>query len=155
MAKKQAVQYINAYVSGNIAYELAPKPAPKKRVRLPKPRKERKLLLRIYPTALLGIMAAVILLVMLTAGVLQLQASRKEAAALETYIQTLNQENVRLQQQYQNGYDLEEIEKIAIAMGFVPVDQVPQIPIHADVPQPAQQPNPWEEFWAFLTGLFA
>ncbi len=155
MAKKQAVQYINAYVSGNTAYELAPKPAPKKRVRLPKPRKEKKLLLRIYPTAVLGITAAIVLLVMLTAGVLQLQSARDEAAALESYIQTLNRQNAQLQQQYQSGYDLEEIRKIATAMGFVPVEQVPQIPIRADVPQPVQQPTAWEEFWAFLTGLFA
>lgn len=155
MAKKQAIQYINAYVSGSTAYELTPKPAPKKRVRLPKPRREQKLLLRIYPAAVLGITAAVVLLVMLTAGVLQLQSARKEVAALETYIQTLNQENARLQQQYENGYDLEEIEKIATAMGYVPITQVPTIPIQVDVPQPVQQPNKWEEFWAFLTELFA
>ena len=50
---------------------------------------------------------------------------------------------------------LDEIEKIAQAMGMVPQSQIPQVEIEVNVPQQESQPTAWESFFAFLTGLFA
>jgi cell division protein FtsL len=156
MARQPEVQYINAYVSGSIAYQLNTMPArKKKKVTLPKPRREKKTVVRLDPVAICGIAMAAVLLVLLVVGFARLQDARAEAAALESYVSDLREENKQLQDTYSAGYDLEEIEKIAQAMGMVPQSQIPQVEIEVNVPQQESQPTAWESFCAFLTGLFA
>ncbi len=156
MVKQPEVQYINAYVSGSMAYQLQTQPvSKKKKVKLPKYRRERKLAMRIDPVAVGGILVASLLMVLLVLGFFRLQNARAETAAMEAYVNALQEENRQLQDTYSSGYDLEEIEKIATAMGMVPQNRIPQIPIEVHVPQQEVQPTAWESFCAFLTGLFA
>lgn len=156
MARQPEVQYINAYVSGSMAYQLNTVPVRKrKKVSLPKPRREKKVVVRLDPVAIGGIVMAAVLLILLVVGFARLQDARAEAAAMESYVSDLREENKQLQDTYSAGYDLEEIEKIAQAMGMVPQDQIPQINIEVTVPQQESQPTTWESFCAFLTGLFA
>ena len=56
MARQPDIQYINAYVSGNIAYQMDVQPARKKRVRLPKPKAKKQMVLHVDPVAVLAIM---------------------------------------------------------------------------------------------------
>lgn len=156
MARQPEVQYINAYVSGSMAYQLNTVPVrKKKKVRLPKLRREKKIVVRLDPVAITGIAMAAVLLILLVVGFARLQDARAEAAALESYVSDLREENKQLQDTYSAGYDLEEIEKIAQAMGMVPQSQIPQVGIEVTVPQQEIQPTAWEAFCAFLTGLFA
>jgi len=156
MARQPEVKYINAYVSGSMAYQLNTAPArKKKRVTLPKPRREKKVVVRLDPVAICGIAMAAVLLVLLVVGFTRLQDARAEAAALESYVSDLWEENKQLQDTYSSGYDLDEIEKVAQAMGMVPQSQIPQVEIEVNVPQQESQPTAWESFFAFLTGLFA
>ena len=102
-----------------------------------------------------GIAIALVLLVLLGVGFVRLQTAQAEAKALEDYVVSLQEKNDRLYAEYSAGYDLAEIEKIALAMGMVPSSQVPHISMDVTVPQQEAEPTAWENFCAFLTGLFA
>lgn len=154
MASKPEIRYINAYVSGNIAYQIE-QPARKKRVRLPKPRQEKKTMIAVDPIAVGSIVVAALLMVLLVVGFVRLQNARAEEIALEKYVLSLQQENQQLKEAYASGYDLEEIEKIALAMGMVPASHAQQISLSVTVPEEIPEPTAWESFYAFLTGLFA
>lgn len=104
---------------------------------------------------MVGILLAVVMLTAMAVSVFRLRSARAEEQALERYVSTLQQENARLEQTYRQGYDLDEIEKIALAMGLVPVDQAAKLPIEVTPIQPAPEPGVWASVWAFLRGLFA
>ena len=158
MTRQHDIRYINSYVSGNVAYQMETKPEkPKKSARLPKPRKQQMTVIQVEPVAILGIATAVVLLVMMAVGWFQLLQARQETVAMQNYVQMLEQQNQELKDTYHAGYDLEEIEKTALAMGMVPKDQVTHIQVPLAVPpaQPQQTYTVWEKLWIFLTGLFA
>ncbi len=155
MAKQPEIRYINAYVSGSAAYQLDEPVRKKKQVKLPKMRREKKAVIALDPVAVCGIAAAAVMLVLLLVGFVRLQNARAEVASLENYVSILEQENARLSDTYKAGYDLEEIEKIALAMGLVPSSQVTHISVPVTIPYEAPEPTVWETICAFLTGLFA
>ena len=155
MAKGPEIRYINAYVSGNIAYQIEQPVRNKKRVRLPKPRQEKKTMIAVDPIAVGSIVVAALLMVLLVAGFVRLQDARAKTIALERYVSSLRMENQQLKDTYASGYDLDEIEQIAQAMGMVPASQVQQISLSVTVPEKIPEPTAWESFCAFLTGLFA
>lgn len=155
MARQPEIRYINAYVSGTMAYRLEEPVTKKKQVKLPQMRRRKKTVVALDPVAIGGIVVAGIMLVLLLAAFVRLQNARTEVKQLQNYVSVLQQENLELQDTYAFGYDLEEIEKIALAMGMVPSSQVPQISVSVTVPHAAPEPTAWESFCAFLTGLFA
>ena len=156
MARQPEIQYINAAVCGSCAYQLDFRPLrKKKKAQLPKMKREKKKVIAIDPVALMSIGVACVLFVLMVAGFCRLQDARAETAALSNYVSTLQEQNAQLRDTYEAGYDLEEIEKIALAMGKVPASQVPQISIQVEVPEEVEEPTAWENFYAFLTGLFA
>lgn len=157
MARKPDIRYINQYISGTAAPNLVPQPVRRKKIQLPKPRvrENRELLLQVDPFAIAGIVVAAILLVLMFVGVTRLYAQRAEVSASAQYLEKLQTENVQLKDTYTAGYDLEEIERIALALGMVPKDTLIQDHIHVKVPAPVQEPTRWENFWNFVTGLFA
>lgn len=155
MARYPEVQYINAYVSGSMAFQCAPQ-ANSKKATLPKPRKKKRIILRVDPVAIVGIVLAFVCMTMLIGGFMRLQDARAEAAMLESYVADLETENQQLQEVYSAGYDLEEVEKIALAIGMIPRDEVTTVTIDAPVLlEEPEKPTGWEAFWSFLTGLFA
>ena len=157
MANKPDIRYINYYISGTAAPNLAPRPTRQKKPQLPKPRvrEDRELLLQIDPFAIAGIVVAAVLLVLMCVGVTRLYAQKAEVSANVQYLEKLQTENVQLQDTYAAGYNLEEIEKIALALGMVPKDSLVREEIQVTVPAPQQEPTRWENFWSFVTGLFA
>ncbi len=157
MANKPDIRYINYYISGTAAPNLAPQPTRRKKPQLPKPRvrEERELLVQFDPFAIAGIVVAVVLLVLMCVGVTRLYAYRAEVSANAQYLERLQAQNVQLQDTYTSGYNLEEIEKIAIALGMVPKDTLVREEIQVTIPAPQQEPTRWENFWSFVTGLFA
>ena len=56
---------------------------------------------------------------------------------------------------YHDAYNLEEIEKTAMALGMVPVDQVAHRTIDVTAPMPEENISLWEQVGTFLSGLFA
>ena len=90
-------------------------------------------------------------------GVNQLVNARQEAMQMEEYVAQLQAENHELSQKYAEGYDLSIVEKTALNMGMVPVEQAPQITIQVQMPEveTVQSVTLWEQITTFLTGLFA
>ena len=157
MVKQPDVRYINAYVSGSVAYQMEKKPI-HKTVKLPNQRKKKKVIVRVDPVSILSIFTAAVLLIMLCVGFVKLQKAREETASLESYVHSLQAENMALQNKYDSSYDLEEIREIALAMGMVPMEQLETVQISVPVveaEEQAQEPSGWEAFCTFLAGLFA
>ena len=50
MAKQREIQYVNAYVSGSMAYKMA-MPEQRKTAKLPKPRRKNLLVIHVDPAA--------------------------------------------------------------------------------------------------------
>ncbi len=155
MARQPEIQYINAYVSGSTAYQLETPVRKKKQVKLPKMRRQKKAVIALDPVAVGSIVVAAVMLVLLLVGFARLQNAREQVADMERYVSSLQQQNMQLRDTYTSGYDLDEIEKIALAMGMVPSSQVPQVSVSVTVPHVQQPPTAWESFCAFLMGLFA
>lgn len=155
MARQPDVKYINAYVSGTTAYKMEPLQPGKRQVRLPRQKKRRALVIRLDPVAIFGAVAALVMAVFLLVGGVQLGFVRHEAQVLEGYVSALQQENQQLQDTYSESYDLDEIRRIAIAMGMVPMSQVQVVEVPVIIPQIPPQPTPWESFRTFVAELFA
>jgi hypothetical protein len=155
MARKPDVQYIRLYTDGSAARKVAPV-EPWKTARLPKVKRSKKIVIHIDPIATLGLIVAAVMLTLMLVGIVQMKQAKHEAAVMEAYVDTLREKNEALRTEYEAGYDLEEIERMALALGMVPMDEVQHITI--DMPQvQLEQPEPgtWQRVWTFLTGLFA
>jgi hypothetical protein len=153
---KPEVRYINAYVSGTAVPQ--PEEAPQKRpsAKLPPIKKtQQQKCIQVDVMAVAGILTALAMCVMLVSGLVQMNQAQKEATMFREYVAALQSENTQLMNTYTSGYDLEEVQSIAQTMGMVPVNQVPHIPVQVNVPEIPQEPSAWENFWAFLTGMFA
>ena len=165
MARQEDIRYINSFVSGNVAYQIEPKEnRPSITAQLPKlpkqpkVRERKELQLIVEPVALVGVVLAAVLLVMLAVGALQLMDARADERIMEQYVQSLREENTRLQDTYHSGYDLERVEEIALAMGMVPVEEVEHIQVSLAMPVETpeiQEPGFWTRVLTFLTGLCA
>lgn len=155
MAMQPEVRYINAYVSGTAAPQPEKRPQKKPPVQLPKVKKQQKWLIPVDMVALGGILAAVVLSVLLIIGLVQMSRAQQEAEMFRDYALSLQEENAELRDTYASSYDLEEVRDIALAMGMVPVEEVPHLQMQVVPPQATQEPTVWESFWAFLVGLFA
>ena len=155
MAKQPEVRYINAYVSGSVAYQPERKPQKKQMVRLPKARKQKRNVIAVDAAALGGIVAAVVLAIIMIINVVQLNQAQAEANQLRAYVETLQTENEQLQDTYTSNYDMEEIRDIALTLGMVPAEQVTHMRMQMAAPQVVEEPTAWESFWAFMVGMFA
>ena len=154
MARQPDIQYIRYYTDGSAARKVAPL-APLKTLKLPKIRLKKRITLRIDPLAIAGILMAVVMSVLMVVGMVKLETASQELQTMESYVQTLSQENVQLQQTFREGYDLEEVKTTALALGLVPKDQVQHITLRVPPEQVVEEPTSWERFCTFLTGLFA
>ena len=74
---------------------------------------------------------------------------------MSAYVETLREENVQLQQNYTESYDIEQIERTALALGLVPKEQVRHITVTLPQIEEKKEPTSWERFTTFLAGLFA
>lgn len=131
MARQPEIQYIRLYTQGSAArqLEMAPPDRKKPRTRLPKPRREKQMVIRLDPIALCGIVVAAVMLVLMVVGSLRLYRIQQETARMEKYVAALQLENQVLEYTYESGFDLEEIREIALSMGMIPKEDVPQITI--------------------------
>lgn len=156
MARKAEVRYINFYSVGSSAYKLDAMPTPKKQAApAPKQRKARRILLKVDPIALVGVILAFVMLIMMVVGLFRLVDARNQAAEMQAYVTKLEAENRVLTEQYRSSIDPEEIRQIATQMGMVPIEQAQRIEITVPVTEPVQEPTVWETVYTFLVGLFA
>lgn len=154
MARHTDVQYIRFYTEGSAARKVAPV-APLKTIKLPKIKKHKRVTVFVDPMAVAGIAMAVMMAVLMIVGVVRLINARQEMAAMSQYVQTLREENISLTQEFSDGYDIEEIQRTATALGMIPKEQAQHITLRLPEFQEPAEPTAWERFTTFLTGLFA
>lgn len=154
MAQRPDIQYIRFYTDGSAARKAAPV-SYEKTASKPRAKKQKATVIYIDPLAMLGIVAAVVLLVMMVVGLVNFYSAQHQMQVMESYVQDLTQQNQQLQQDYKEGYDLEEIRKIAEALGMVPKEQQESIIINIPAPEKTPEPTIWEKIGTFLSGLFA
>ncbi|MBR4862959.1 MAG: hypothetical protein IKU07_00165 [Oscillospiraceae bacterium] len=156
MAQQPEIQYIRYYADGSAARK-AEFVAPFKTLRLPKLKKKRTQVTVHYidPVAILGILVSVIMLALLVVGVVQLTTANREAKQLERYVHSLEQQNARLQGDFDQALKLEDVQRTADALGLVPMEQVTHITMQLPVVEEPETPDAWDRFVTFLTALFA
>ena len=154
MARHLDVQYVQFYTRGNAACKVAPV-APMPTAKLPRVKKQKRIVLHIDPVAVAGIVMAAFMLVLMAVGVIQLHNAKQSVATLENQVDTLWEEHRQLNAAYEDGYDILDVEKTALALGMVPKDEVTQIVMQVPVSPQEKEPGAWERIYTFLTGLFA
>ncbi len=154
---KHNIEYIQKFYSyGSAAkviefqpvYQEPEKPTPPKRV------KEPVTTICIDPIAFCGIMVAVVMLLVMIAGVIQYGVIAQDHAVMENYVNELREDEILLRHQYTAGYDLAEVEETARALGMIPISEAQTISIRVEVPQKQEDPGFFENVRWFLSGLF-
>lgn len=149
-------RYIQFYTPGTAAVKVKVQEE-HKWAPLPEPKPEKKIAIPVDPVAMVAFAVAVCMLVLMAVGIYQLNATRREVAALEGYVAKLSAENHELKETYSEGYDLNKVRSAALDMGLVPVEEIPQSYIYITMPQAlSEEPaTAWQQFTAYLAGLFA
>ena len=156
MALKPDIMYVSYYTAGSAAYDVERKPAKPKAAPVHKQRRAKKKVIAVDPVAVCGLLIAVVMFFMLVSGVQDYQDSVEQAQRMGVYVEQLKNENVALQNTYDNSYDADAVYEMATAIGMVPKENVEHIQIQMDIPpQEEVQLSFWENVSLFLTGLFA
>ncbi len=159
MARKPDIRYICYYTDGSAARQLEVKTPTRRRAPVMKPRKQKKIVLRIDPVAVGGLLLSTVMLVMMLVGGIQLYTLRQQAQQMRDYVTYLSEQNTSLTEVYESGYDLEAVKKSALALGMIPLEEAQNITISVEVPpapvQQEQNIGMWERMSAFIVDLFA
>lgn len=156
MTQRVDVQYVQFYTNGNTARRMAPA-ASVSTGTLPRLRKKKRIMVYVDPVAILGIAVAVVMLITMTVGLVHLQRVQNQTVQMEQYVEVLRQEHASLQQTYSDACDLEAVEKTALALGMIPMEQARQTTLILPAVQ-TEDPEPvglWNQIGTFLSGLFA
>ena len=156
MTQRMQAQYVQFYIDGSAAKQIQYVPQKKvETVAQPKPKVQKRIRIYVDPVAIFGVVVAVCMMLTLLVGMVHLHAVRQEVQQMEEYVIYLNHQNRTIKKEYAESYTLEDVEKTALALGMVPVDQIEQKTIY--VPEVVVEENPtiWESVGTFLTGLFA
>ena len=149
-------RYIQFYTPGTAAVKVA---VQEEQFWLPisEPKKEKKTIIRVDPISVVGFAVAVCMLILLAVGVGQMNDARREVNALEHYVAQLTAENHALEETYNAGYELWDIEQKALNMGMVPEEEVKNYHIYVQAPYAhvEETPTGWEKVATYLTSLFA
>ena len=157
MAKKSTDHYIRFYTDGSAARQMEPEIPAKKSAR-PRQKKEHKqpVLIQMDPVALCSILVACVMFVVMALGCSVYHDAIAEERAMEAYVTQLQQRNEALDAIYRSGYDLQEVQEAAMAMGMVPASQAVHMTIEMDAaPQEETEQNFMQRITTFLAGLFA
>ena len=155
---KHNIEYIQKFYShGSEAKVIEFKPVYQEEAKPQLPKKEKAPVTTIFidPVAFCGIMVAVVMLVVMVTGLIQLNVISQDHAVMENYVQQLRLENLVMSEQYREGYDLEDIRTSASAMGMIPASEARTISIRVQVPVREPEPTFIDNIVWFLSGLFA
>lgn len=155
MARQPEIQYIRYYTDGSAARKPEVRMPRKKKSVLPKAHRQKKRVIYLDPLAVGGIFVSAVMLVLMLVGSIQLYNVQQYSERMEQYVAELSLENKTLSHTYESGYDLEAVEEVALALGMIPEDQAQTITIHVSAPAAEEESSGWENFFAFLAGIFA
>ena len=154
---KHNIEYIQKFYSyGSEAKVIEFKPVyqePEK-PKLPKREKDPVTTICIDPIAFCGIMVAIVMLLVMVAGMIQFGVVCEDHAVMTNYVNELREDETLLSHQFNAGYDLSVVETTARALGMIPVSEAQTISIRVEVPQKQEDPGFFENVEWFLSGLF-
>ena len=161
MARKADIQYVHHYyTAGSAAKKVAVKVEHKKKplplfepLMMAEP--DQKVIVKIDPLSMAATLVAVALVVMMVVSLFQYSAAHQRNVELQEYVYTLSDEHIRLEQKYQAGFDLNEIETQALALGMIPIEEAQTITVSGSVPAHEAEPTRWERVQRFMSDLFA
>ena len=162
MARKADIQYVHHYyTAGTAAQKVAVKAEPKNKKKplplfepLMMTEPDQKIHIAVDPLSMCATVVAVVLVVMMVVSLFQYSAAHDRNVALKEYQYMLSDENIRLEQKYEAGFDLAEIEIQALALGMIPLEQAKTLQISGNVPAHKAEPTRWERLGLFMSGLF-
>ena len=155
---KHNIEYIQKFYSyGSEAKAVQAQPVRKQEEKplLPKRQKEPVTTVCIDPVAFCGIMVAIVMVLVLMAGMIQYGIIRDDHAVMESYVNELRGEQALNQYLYKAGYDLELVEITARALGMIPVSEAQTITMQVEVPVRPEEPGFIDNLVWFFSGLFA
>ena len=156
MTQRMQSQYVQFYISGSTALQLhSEEPKKAAPVEQAKPRTQKRIRICVDPVAIVGMVVALFLCVAIFVGMFQLNAVRQDVHQMEEYVVYLQHQHKSIKMKYTETYNLEDIEKTALALGMVPADQVRHSRISVVEPVVEEEPSVWENVGTFLSGLFA
>lgn len=157
MERKPDIQYVHQfYIHGSEAQVIELKPVKRQwKTKLPQAVPQKVIQVRLDILSMCAIVVAVTMLVCMMVGMSQLKNWYQANQQMEQYVINLQNENIKLEQDYRNSYDLEDIREKALAIGLVPLDQVQTVAIQVVVSQPEPEPTFWESVEMFFEELFA
>lgn len=157
MAQKLRIEYVQFYTDGSSAKKLdvAAPVKEKEPAFLPKTFVQKRKRIYVDPVAIVGVVVAVCMFFTLAIGMIQLRSAQQDRYNMEQYVIHLQKIHTEREEDYAASYNLEEIEKTALALGMVPLSEVSHAPIDMTEPVVQVEPTIWETVGTFLTGLFA
>jgi len=157
MNQKPKIQYVGQfYVHGSEARQLQPQEQKQQaKTRLPLARLQTIEKIYVDPVALAGIAVAVLMLVTMVLGAVQIKRDWDQYEHVSAYVSELRRENARMSHVYRSSYDLEDIRSKAVAMGMVPKSELKTIAVTVTVPEREPELTRSEEMKRFLEGMFA
>ena len=157
MNQKPKIQYVGQfYVHGSEARALQLQEEKRQaKTKLPLARTQKIEKIYVDPVALAGIAVAVVMLVTMVLGAIQIKRDWDQYELVSSYVSELKKENARKNHAYRMSYDLADIETKALAMGLVPRSDLETVTVSVTVPEKLPQMTRMEEIRFFLEGLFA
>lgn len=107
------------------------------------------------PVAMVAIVAAIVLLIVIAAGITQIQDDWTEYDATAAYLSHLRAENAELALAYQESFELEEIANKAQGLGLVSLEEVKTMTVLVTVAEPEPEPSWFDNVKTFWQGLWA
>ena len=157
MNQKPKIQYVGQfYVHGSEARQLQLQEEKRQaKTRLPLVRFQTIEKIYVDPVALVGIAVAVVMLVTMVLGAVQIKRDWDQYERVSAYVSELKRENARMSHAYHASFDLEDIRSKALAMGMVPKSELQTMAVTVTVPEKEPELTRTEEIRLFLEGLFA
>ena len=157
MNQKPKIQYVGQfYVHGSEARQLQLQEQKRQaKTKLPLARIQKIEKIYVDPVALAGIAVAVVMLVTMVLGAIQIKQDWDQYERVSAYVSELKRENARISHAYRASYDLEDIKSKALAMGLVPKSELQTMSVTVTVPKPEPELTRLQEIEYFLEGLFA
>ena len=156
MTTKPKIQSIGQfYVHGSEAPKLEPQPKKKPRTRLPLARLENIEKIHVDPVALVAMAVAVVMLVTMAVGMLQLKDDWAQYQQMSQRVHDLKTYNHTKTEELRATYDLRDIRAKAVAMGMIPKAEAESLVLKVTLPEPEPEVTVLDEIKWFVKGLFA
>ena len=159
MAKKHDILYVNFYTSGSAARKIEltpPQPAQPISEPVPQARPRKRQVIYVDPLALVSIAVSVVMLVLMGIGMVKLNEAHEQQNRMEEYVQMLQLRSEELQAEFDEKFDPEAVEEMALALGMVPVDQVTHKTMYVEpVEEVPAELTFWEQVQSFFEDLLA